>query len=115
MRDYYLKMKNKDFAYQTIRILIENKCGDSIKRLTDPDFCKIKFDMNFPILQKVCSYGSIPREEFLDVSGNRRYYPEPITVFGNRYIVCNDWYYNGKTNRRDTRTAYLDWVLSQRK
>lgn len=27
-------------------------------------------------------------------------------------IVCNDWYYNTKKNKRDTRSNFVDWVIN---
>ena len=111
MREILLKMKNKDFIYRCLELLIKAKREDDLIKLTDPYFCKNKFDMNYAILQEVSLYGEIPERNFRDNCLNRRYYPQPIVAFGKRFIVCNDWYYKTKSNTRDTRTNFVDWVL----
>ncbi len=112
MRELLLSMKNKEFAYKCINILIDKGRQSDVEKLTASDFCKRKFDMNYPILQEVCQYGAVSDDCFIDAAHNRRYYPQPIIAFGKRYIICNDWYYNAKVNPRDTRSAFVDWILS---
>lgn len=107
MRENLLRMKNKAFAYKCLNILIEAGRKEDFERLTDHDFCKRNFDMNYPIIFEVSLHGEIPQTDFRDHCLNRRYYPQPIIAFGKRYIVCNDWYYN----IRDTRTNFVNWVL----
>lgn len=111
--EQYLTLKNKDFAFKMITLLIRKNQPQNLQLLTDPNFCKTKFDMNYPVLQEVPQVGSVPKEMFMDSAGNRRYYPEPISAFGTRYILCNDWYYKGKSSQRDTRTNFVNWVLSR--
>ena len=107
MREKLLLMKNKEFAYKCLSILIEAGRKEDFEKLTDDRFCKRNFDMNYPIISEVPLYGEIPQRDFRDHCLNRRYYPQPIIAFGKRYIVCNDWYYN----TRDTRTDFVNWVL----
>lgn len=78
-----LKLKNEDFAYRTLQVLIENGWKDKLTMLTDLEYCKRNFDMHFPVLQKVSSTGAIPEELFFDHNGNCRYYSTPITAFGD--------------------------------
>ena len=113
MRDILLKLKNKDFAFRCIKLLQQSNRKHDIEMLTDADFCKRKFDMNYAILNEVAAFGSVDRNVYLDTAGNRRYYPEIIELFGHRYILCNDWYYNCKSNVRDTRTDFVNWVLAE--
>lgn len=109
-KEQLMKYKNKDFAFSCIKILVSQGRKTDLEKLTNPAFCKTKFDMNYAILQEV------PGENFSDVSyyfdnnGNRRYYPEIMELFGKHYILCNDWYY-GKN--RDTRSDFVRWVLSR--
>ena len=110
MKDKLLQMKNKDFVYKCLNIMIEAGRNVDLEKLTDPNFCKNRFDMNYAILQEVSLEGEIGQKTFRDHCLNRRYYPQPIIAFGKRYIVCNDWYYNTK-NKRDTRTGFVTWVL----
>ncbi len=112
MREILLSLKNKDFIFQCLELLIKSQRKKDIESLTDKDFCKHRFDMNYAILQEVSIVGSIPNKDFLDHCGNRRYYPQPVSAFGKRYIVCNDWYYNTKINMRDTRTDFVNWVIN---
>ncbi len=111
MKEKLLMMKNKDFIYKCLEILIRDEREDDINKLTDPCFCKDKFDMYYAIIQEVSLYGEIPEKDFRDNCLNRRYYPQPVIAFGKRYIVCNDWYYKTKANNRDTRTNFVNWVL----
>lgn len=111
-KEQILQMKNKDFVYQCLNILIEKGREKDVEKLTDPVYCKRKFDMNFSILQEVPRCGAILQADFFDHAHNRRYYPEPIIAFDKRYIVCNDWYYNTRTNKRDTRGEFVDWILN---
>ena len=111
MREMLLSLKNKDFAFRCISILISKGRERDIEYLKDKDFCKSRFDMNYPILREVNLNGVIQESCFLDSSMNRRYYPNTIIAFGRRYIVCNDWYYNNKVNLRDTKSNFVNWVL----
>jgi hypothetical protein len=110
MREALLSLKNKDFIYRCLKILIDSQRQKDLEKLTDPDFCKRCFDMYYAILQEVSLYDELPQACFRDHCGNRRYYPQPIEAFGKRYIVCNDWYYNGKTTKRNNRTDFVNWV-----
>lgn len=102
-------MKNKEFAYECIHLLIKKGQTECIEHLIDRDYCKRHFDMNYPILQEVSPVGTIDLSMFTDHAGNRRYYPQPIQYNGKRYILCNDWYYG---TQRDTRTDFIEWVLT---
>ncbi len=111
MKDKLLTMKNKEFVFSCIDILIENGRFSDLDKLTDSSFCKNRFDMNFCILQEVPIVGNIPEDYFFDHNHNRRYYPKAVMVNNKRYIVCNDWYYKTRSTTRDTRTAFVNWVL----
>lgn len=75
-----LKLKNKKFAFHCLEQLKKsgNLSDDKLVKLTSKNFCKDKFDMNYPVLQEVNYIGNINREIFLDHAGNRRYYPDTI-------------------------------------
>ena len=108
--DEILKLKNKDFAFKCLYILSEENKKYEVEKLTDVDYCKDNFDMNYAILQEVDFY-TIDEKVFMDNSGYRRYYPDIITLFDKKYIVCNDWFYNNKSTQRDTRTPFIRWVV----
>lgn len=111
MKNTLLSLTNKEFSYSCISILIEKQRPADIIKLTDPIFCKQKFHMKYAILKEVPLIENIPKETFLDHTLKRRYYPEPIVAYGKNYILCNDWYYKGKS-KRDTRTNFVNWVLA---
>lgn len=108
--DEILKLKNKDFVFKCLYILSERNKTYEVEKLTDVDFCKDNFDMNYAVLQEVDFY-TIDEKVFMDNSGYRRYYPDIITLFDKKYIVCNDWFYNNKSTQRDTRTPFIKWVV----
>lgn len=108
--DEILKLKNKDFVFRCLYILSEKNRKEDIERLTDVEFCKNRFNMYYAILQKV-DFEINDERIFMDNCGYRRYYPEVITLFEQKYIVCNDWFYNNKTNTRDTRTPFVRWIV----
>jgi hypothetical protein len=102
-------MKDEEFTYECIQLLIKKGRIENIEHLADRDYCKRRFDMNYPVLQKVSPMGTIDSSMFTDHAGNRRYYPLPIQYNGKHYIPCNDWYYG---THRDTRTDFVEWVLT---
>ena len=108
--DEILKLKNKDFVFKCLYILSERNKKYEVEKLTDVDFCKDNFDMNYAVLQEVDFY-TIDEKIFMDNCGYRRYYPDIITLFDKKYIVCNDWFYNNKSTQRDTRTPFIRWVV----
>ena len=108
--DEILKLKNKDFVFRCLYILNEKNRKEDIEKLTDVDFCKNRFNMYYAILQQV-NFEINDEKLFMDNCGHRRYYPDIITLFDKKYIVCNDWFYNNKSNPRDTRTPFVRWVV----
>ena len=110
-KEELLELKNKEFIFACLDILKTMSNVDYISVLTNPDECKRRFDMYYPVLQEVPILGSIAREYVTDTTGHRRYYPNTFTVNGRRFVVCNDWYYVTKANRRDTRTDFVNWIF----
>lgn len=108
--DEMLKLKNKDFVFKCLSILHQKNRKEDIAKLTDVDFCKNNFNMYYAILQEI-KFDINNEQIFMDNCGHRRYYPNVITLFDKKYIVCNDWFYNNKSNPRDTRTPFIHWVL----
>lgn len=106
-----MKLKNKEFVFQCLSglAITDSLKEEQFQRLTNKIFCKDKFDMNFPIIIEVNPSTINNAELYRDAAGNRRYYPDSITINNKTYIVCNDWYY-GKT--RDTRSKFVKWCLA---
>mgnify|MGYP000580648504 CR=1 FL=1 len=63
-----LKLKNKNFVFYCLEQLKKsgNLSDEKLVKLTSKNFCKDKFDMNYPVLQEVNYIGNINREMFLD-------------------------------------------------
>lgn len=110
-KENLLALENKEFIMECINIINRNGSNDDVLKLTDYNYCNQFFDMYFAILKQVSSVGLVPADLYRDKTGKRRYYPNIISLFDQRYIVCNDWYYKNKTNPRDTRSAFVQWVL----
>lgn len=72
-----------EYAQKTIReLFMKKKISETeIKNLTKDDYCKIKFDLNYPMLKK--------SSESRKIRGYDRYYQDEIT---EGYWLTNDWY-----------------------
>lgn len=72
-----------EYVQKTInRLFHENKIHESeLILLQKQDYCKIKFDLNYPMFKK----SNEPREH----KGHARYYSDEII---NGYWLTNDWY-----------------------
>lgn len=68
--------------------LLEN---NEISNLIDKDYSKNIFDMNFPILKKLDLNEDVKIQR--KINGYDRYYAK---IFGEKYLLCNDWYPRNK-------------------
>lgn len=109
-KENLLGLKNKEFIMECMNIISKNGSNDDVLKLTDYNYCTQFFNMYFAILQQVPPVGLVPAD-LHSKAGKRRYYPDIISLFDQRYIVCNDWYYKNKINKRDTRSPFVQWVL----
>ncbi len=72
-----------------------------VKKLTESDYSKMIFDMNYPVLKIV--------DESLYILDNRsigdytRYYAEPHYFKNARYLISSEWY---DRNQED----YIRWL-----
>ncbi len=61
-----------------------------VKKLTEDDYSKMIFDLNYPVLKKV--------DENLSIKENRmigdytRYYSDPYDYKNFRYLISSEWY-----------------------
>lgn len=74
---------------------------EKVQELEDEKYCKYTFDINYPLLKKVTL--TQPLYEQKNVNGYPRYWAEVITIHGQRYLICNDWYERNKTK-------FIRWV-----
>lgn len=112
---YLYDMGNKEFAFETVRILKEAGCFTREVRahLLDQEWCQNVLKNNFPILRKVPEPGST--EALADICQDEnqylRYYREEIVEEDENYVITNNWLYEDKRGR-DTRTPYIQWIQS---
>lgn len=113
--DYLFGLENKDFAMECMRILEVNKAltEETLKVLLDKEKTSQILKNSFPILVKLEQGTSSDEKDKVirDENGRSRYYPEEFEINGYRYLVTNNWYYNGQ-NGRDTRTPFVNWIQS---
>lgn len=61
-----------------------------VRKLTQEDYSKMIFDMNYPVLKKVDENKSI--KENRTVGDYTRYYAEPYEFKNFRYLISSEWY-----------------------
>lgn len=61
-----------------------------IKKLQNPEYSKMIFDMNYPILREIDENLSIleNRKE----EGYTRYYADPVICGKSKYLITSEWY-----------------------
>jgi hypothetical protein len=110
---YLFDLPNKEFAFECLNILIEsNKLKDQhLETLLDKDKISRTMHCNytFPILREV-SKDTYVSDEYRYENGYARYYPDVIFINNRAFIVSNDWYCKGKSNKRDNRTPFVRWI-----
>jgi hypothetical protein len=78
------------------KILESNQIpNSSIQLLQTEKYSKETFDLNYPLLKKVDWTSNID-ELKRDPNGYNRYYKTPITIDGEKYLLCSQWYENSK-------------------
>lgn len=71
---------------------------EEINKLQNADYCKKIFDIQFPFLQK----------KFIQYTELRkRYWRNPILIFGEEYYMCSQWY---EVPANNDRPFYENWL-----
>jgi len=80
----------------TMRKIVRAKLlsDEMIKHLQDLRYCKLTFDINFPLLKKVV--WDIPISEQRKINGYGRYWADEESINGERYLICSQWYDRNK-------------------
>ena len=66
-----------------MREILEGLTDDTeVMDLLDANYSKQAFGINYPLLVRVGDHNI----------NNARYYSTPLTICGNQYRLCNDWY-----------------------
>lgn len=113
--DYLFKLGNKEFAMESMNILKQHNVlsKDNIEVLVSKKKTSEILKNSFPILIKIDNDISAEKKSELlrDETGRSRYYSDEIQVGDIKYVITNNWYYEGQ-NGRDTRTPYVNWIKS---
>lgn len=84
------------------KLFDHNKLSDKeIINLTDKQYSKSVFDVNFPILIEVDNGVEKSLQRKINGIGNDRYY---AYLFNGKYFLCNDWY-------EKDREKFQQWLL----
>lgn len=80
------------FVRTSIANLITNDqlTAEMLEWLSSKKYCKETFDINYPLLKKLES--SVPLAEQRKINSYDRYWKEVLTINGEKYLLCNDWY-----------------------
>ncbi|MCT2534770.1 hypothetical protein NC661_04475 [Aquibacillus koreensis] len=74
---------------------------DIVSTLCDERHSKEVFDINYAFLKKLNASKNLTDQRL--INGYARYWAKPITINGDKYFMCNDWYDRNKTR-------FIKWV-----
>ena len=112
--DYLLQIeKNEKFAKEAMRILSE-KVGftaEMITKMTDIEWSRKITRRALSLLLEIPVDSTSEDIEKLitDSNGHNRYYPDVYDILGKKYVIINNWFYNGKSGI-DNRTPFVEWI-----
>jgi hypothetical protein len=88
-----IKLPIGKFVRKSLKELIENDLisPSEIEKLQSSSYSKLTFDIQYPFFLKVLLPGS---------NKISRYWKEPITIYGESYLVCSEWYESKVNNDR---------------
>jgi len=78
------------------QILENNQISiNEIKLMLTHKYSKKTFDLQFPLLKEI-DYTKSLDEQKKDHKGRNRYYKSSITIYGEKYLFCSQWYENNR-------------------
>ncbi|WP_420378384.1 hypothetical protein [Gilvibacter sp.] len=97
------KLKIGFLVRATLPIVLEHELISEIevKKLTQDDYSKMIFDMNYPVLKLINEDQSIIENR--SVGDYTRYYADPHNYKDSRYLISSEWY---DRNQED----YIRWL-----
>lgn len=108
--DSLFKMKNKEFAFETINILKKYNgfTEENIDIMLSREESSRTLKNTYAILREVPeNYSKEELSELTkDNTGRYRYYSDVFNIKDKKYVITNDWYNDDKDNR----TPYVDWI-----
>ncbi|MGJ9384486.1 DUF6946 family protein [Salipaludibacillus sp. CF4.18] len=93
-----------EFVNTTLIGLIKNRqlSNEMVEWLTDTEYCKEVFDINYPVLKKLDE--TVPSSEQRKIRGYNRYWTKIVYIHQARYLICNDWH-------ERNRVKYQRWLV----
>jgi len=70
---------------------------EELSMLQTREYCNRTFSINYPLLKALDKSENIS-EQMKDQLGRNRYYKTPITIYGDKYLLCSQWYELQKPN-----------------
>lgn len=104
---------NKKFVKECLYALVKHGKAYELDKLTDPDFCTKTFSIEWKddgincTVLKFYDPKIAVADQIKDSSNQQRYYPEPIILFGTRYLVYNNWL---DSEHSPIRRQFYAWV-----
>lgn len=85
-----------DIVKTQLRALLESGNIDSIiiSKLQDKEYCKLVFDLNFPLLLKISDAQNSKKAGI--ISNADRYYSHPLSINNEWYRLTSQWYDKNK-------------------
>lgn len=107
-------MDNKKFVKECLRALVQHGKTAALDNLTSSAFCSENFGIEwkkdgaeFCTVLKFYDPNAELDAQTKDASGQQRYYLEPMTLFGTRYLVYNNWL---DSEHSPIRRKFFAWV-----
>lgn len=99
------KMKIGVFVRETFHQLLskEKITIDILNYLQQDEYSKNMFGINYAFLKKVNTLESLIEQR--KVNNYQRYWKEKYNIYGEYYVLCNDWYLRNRNN-------YINWLIS---
>ncbi|PWK18557.1 hypothetical protein [Xanthomarina spongicola] len=72
-----------------------------IKKLTEENYSKMIFDMNYPVLKLVDE--NLPTINNRTIGDYTRYYANPYKSYNSRYLISSEWYDRNQE-------GYIKWL-----
>ena len=96
--DMYPELKVGQLAKRVLGKMLYDGCVDAeeIQSMQTPEYSKITFGLNYPLLvHKNCEFDTV------------RYYSDPISINGEYYYLCSQWF---ETTANNDRPFLLRWI-----
>lgn len=97
------KLKIGQYVQKTFKEVIDKIDRNELENLQRQDYSKTVFDLQYPFLRKV---------QKTDKGRPLRYWKTPVSIMGELYFMCSEWYEKEPNNDRP---FYESWLNKMRK